>query len=1757
MDEYSVYNTHKAIKDELVEYIETAYLGKNDELRATCHEEIEKQGVLWQEPYIESSPAYLTIENGIAASSRIPGDVKKILNGMIEKRLGVFPNPYQHQIEALEEFYSGKELFVSTGTGSGKTECFMWPLVSKLIREAATDKESWNQRGVRVMMLYPMNALVADQIGRLRKMIGSDSFYSLFKESTGCGRRPQFGMYTGRTPYAGESSLSNDEVLATTLNESLLERDNDVVDQLKHMGKYPAKQNLEEFVENLLNGIHLTSEQDAEMITRFEMQQNTPDILITNYSMLEYMLMRQEEQSLWIDTRKWLESSEENRLLFVIDEAHMYRGASGGEVALLLRRFMNKLGVSRNKIQFILTSASIPQGKDEAVKDFVRDLTGIDNPDKYEIKIIQGERESIHYENVYDAPADVIAQFDIDSLHAEDQLSAIRVFGELIHLNSSDCDFSSEKSVQEWLYCELPKINQMRQIIEMCRGRAVSFNELCKKVYPNVNRTIAQKAISVLLSIAPKAKNADGQVLFPSRLHMMFRGISGIFACVNPQCSERNQNSSLPLGKLYIGNRPEVCKCGGKVYELINDRTCGALFIKGYISESEPQARFVWSKKGQVSSESFTEVHYYIIPKGKMFDYKNAQTCWLNSLAGRLEENDNHADHPHYIHVAYSKPNGKTKNSNHINSFSSCPKCGKQHLSLSDFSTKGNEPFFHLVSEQLRVQPPVFTDEKQIELTPNAGRKVLLFSDSRQRAATLAKELTSVADEDAMRSALTLAAKKLNEWEESSNTEGTMDLLYVSFLKVALEHRLRFFYGNDEKDLHEHLDEMRSYIEKQIRRGRNIDYKSVKDTRFKTVPELYSSYLLKILCSNFRSFTDLGLCWVEMANDDFLDDILEIVDEQNINLSENEIKKLFIAWVSEILSDSYSYDESLNFQLRRSITNIPRLGLRKEDGFPTRFKKMLKNRGISDDNISLLFTQFMCFTQKGLNEPDYYFINPKVVALRYGADKDWFKCPECGRVFPITLWDKCAWCGKGNPKTMTQAEFSGLSFWRQPILDAISGKKDALMTRINTEEHTAQLSHKDQRIDMWSTTEEYELRFQNVYIDNKGPVDVLSCTTTMEVGIDIGSLTAVGLRNIPPMRENYQQRAGRAGRCGSSISTIVTYTDNGPHDNHYFNNPDKIIAGEPRCPSIDVDNTKLINRHLNVVLVSQYLDTMHSAANEFGAIDFFERYFKDFEKYINETSDELIAKETLIPKKSASRIKIQKELLLEAMKKINRKIMTFKEDYYTSDCDINGDPIQKSLLDILLEEGVFPTYSFPRNVVGFSIENRDGSKVEQEPDRSLDMAISEYAPGRLVVVNKMTYKSGGIYNFHSKFNEEEKEHPARKYFESNEYLKHIFYCSNTSCNWVGFDNPGSVCPFCRESSIEQKKMLKPWGFAPIDGTSIKEAQAEAEMSYAELPSYAAPIKDEEMVSSEKYPMLRYGRLVDQPLTIMNQGPESLGFTICEECGAAVPGDDENALKKIKPPYRHPRIRKRCTHEKMTNAFLGHQFLTDMILMDFTLDNKMIDNSFEGMWIESAAVTLSEAMVLAAGHLLDVEFSDLKSGYRLRFEPEKTHIDVYMFDSLSSGAGYSSMLANRVDDLIEETYKVLSCKNNCDTACHDCLKHFWNQRVQNKLDRHSAVQLLNWSKRKKVLDPLPFEIQKTLIQGIKELATIETDFSIDCIGNKIIASVNNAQKELIVYPSMWNKKNSDLIPENVIAVSDKSVINAMPYAYDLIRTQLGI
>ena len=126
-------------------------------------------------------------------------------------------------------------------------------------------------------------------------------------------------------------------------------------------------------------------------------------------------------------------------------------------------------------------------------------------------------------------------------------------------------------------------------------------------------------------------------------------------------------------------------------------------------------------------------------------------------------------------------------------------------------------------------------------------------------------------------------------------------------------------------------------------------------------------------------------------------------------------------------------------------------------------------------------------------------------------------------------------------------------FFREPLRAVLKGQRPV---HITAEEHTAQLSQRDAGV-VYATTEEFELRFQDVPLGKDKPaVDVLSCTTTMEVGIDIGSLTAVGLRTVPPLRENYQQRAGRAGRRGTSVSSVLTFAQGGPHDAFHFEHPE-------------------------------------------------------------------------------------------------------------------------------------------------------------------------------------------------------------------------------------------------------------------------------------------------------------------------------------------------------------------------------------------------------------------------------------------------------------------------------------------------------------------------------------------------------------------------------------------------------------------------
>ncbi len=268
MEGNGVQQYYKEIRNRLSNYIKSDYLANSETLLAYVDdilgEKCSESTNISREPYIETSASYKKRKNGIVESQRIPDHIKVFLRKLIDNHLGVFADPFEHQVSALEEYIAGRDLFVSTGTGSGKTECFIWPILSKLIDEANKRPQSFKKTGIRTLIIYPMNALVSDQLGRFRKILGSEAFKRIFIEDSHATRVPHFGMYTGRTPYAGDAKPSSSRELANTFRESYLISPNDNSEErkrqelniagLKSINKYPARHGedgLKIFIDNL------------------------------------------------------------------------------------------------------------------------------------------------------------------------------------------------------------------------------------------------------------------------------------------------------------------------------------------------------------------------------------------------------------------------------------------------------------------------------------------------------------------------------------------------------------------------------------------------------------------------------------------------------------------------------------------------------------------------------------------------------------------------------------------------------------------------------------------------------------------------------------------------------------------------------------------------------------------------------------------------------------------------------------------------------------------------------------------------------------------------------------------------------------------------------------------------------------------------------------------------------------------------------------------------------------------------------------------------------------------------------------------------------------------------------------------------------------------------------------------------------------------------------------------------------------------
>lgn len=1742
--EKGAYAVQKIIRTELEDYIKSQYLGKNALLLSALENELDEEGQLYQKPYIESSPAYKSKKNGIDDAEIKPW-LKSFFHALADANLGVYPTPFIHQIEALEDFEKGYDLFVSTGTGSGKTECFMWPIMAKLVSEAKERPHSWGQRGIRTVVMYPMNALVSDQISRLRRLIGDPEhrFVNIFRSfSASDSRRPQFGMYTGRTPYPGpEPVKEKDRQLASTLERSVVKNDEDdgFFDRLVKEGRVPAKEDLGSFIHSLRSSQHIPDREDAELITRFEMQAVCPDILITNYSMLEYMLLRPREAKIWSDTKAWLDMDPTNKLLFVIDEAHMYRGSSGGEVALLIRRLFHKLGIDRSRVQFILTTASMPNSSNKdtaAVHSFACDLTAAVSDS---FSYITGEKEEVPLENRYSIPDSRFDAFLIDSMESPDsQLEELNSFWR--GLPGYEADHLTIESVQAWMYDHIPDYEQFCLLMKACRGQAVSIKELAETIFPEMRQEQAMHAVSVLLAIAPLARNQKGGILFPARMHMLFRGIKGIYACANPNCSHGHTDGKLHLGELVLSDGEYTCpECGSVIYELYNDRRCGSLFYRGFIMTEDdgslPRSRtYLWRYPGQLFQRRMKEIHLYIPEDDYCLPAKQGKhkiaPCYMSLKSGFINfHDDSDADKEDIRKLYYCDYVAKGRPD--LITFPTCPHCQRPltKMQLSSFGTRGNQSFYNLIKSQFDVQPPVLGKDKDLDRLPNQGRKVLLFSDSRQRAARLARDMSDFSDEMAAKQLFALAVSRM----ESQTVEYPFGMIYDFFALEAGIHHVHLFHNDDREKFQEDCKRTVNLFDRTNRRRREYTPR----LSINNAPNQLKEAMLRAFCGAYNTLTDAALCWIEPTDKDLLD-AMDMLEDSGVQVEETEILEAFNAWLLSICTSQLAFGHTISDDVRFNVqqTFDGKYGLSAEWKFAPVFQKIM---GWEKDahNQSVWKNVFQeCFMDRGQNGTGNYYVDLDRVRPRIDLNHEWYKCEKCSGITPYRFRKLCPYCSSEKIRPMTQNETEALGFWRNPVLEVL--KDNQPIHVIDTEEHTAQLSYKDQRDEMWSRTEQYELRFQDLIRDNEVPVDILSSTTTMEVGIDIGSLVAVGLRNIPPMRENYQQRAGRAGRRGSSLSTIVTFCEGGPHDTLYFNDPEPMFRGDPRRPWIDIQSEKLLKRHLAMVVLQEYLATCCESMESLAVLDFFENgNDKTCASYIRQY--QLPADQILMPGDVSREFMVSfKEELITEIQELRVKCKEHPELYVTQG---QFQEVKKSFLDALYEESIIPTYSFPKNVVSMYITDRDG-KIKYEVDRGLDVAVGEYAPGRSIVVDKATYQVGGLFYPGSERIYGHATSPARGYLEDANYYKRIKRCEE--CGWFGLEEDNIIaCPFCGNHRLQNAlPMVRPWGFAPRNGESIPAAQIEEEYTAVKQPLYSTLPESEEMTAVKGCTNIRLASRANQRIIMANSGKSDKGFTICRDCGAIVPGDDPTKLNKLNRPYFNRFARGRCRHMDTENVQLGYDFITDMLVLEFSLDESKINcHAEDNLWLERASVSLSEAFRLAVSRKLDVEFSELVTGNRKRQNDLGTFIDFYIYDNLSSGAGYAVSIADDMEEVLEETRKILSsCK--CGSACYQCLKHYGNQFVHGSLDRFAALELLNWGMEARLPKNIPQTEQARLIYPLKDILE-NSGIELQINSNSIMGIRAGKQMELQVYPAMKIKPHK----EGIVFVSDVLLKYARPIA----------
>lgn len=1610
-----------------------------------------------------------------------------------EYRFGKDRTPYAHQLRSWEILSepTPNSLVVTSGTGSGKTECFMVPILDRLARE----QESLGGQlvGVRALFLYPLNALINSQRDRLRAW------------THGFGSKVRFCLYNGLTPETIPAS------------------------SLVHGG--------------------------SEVQDRKTLRASPPPILVTNATMLEYMLVRTQDADILSKSKGKLE-------WIVLDEAHTYVGSQAAELALLIRRVVHAFGVSPDNVRFVATSATIgdPEGNAERhLKEFLAQVAGVD-PSR--VFLVSADRKvpSLTAEmRSQDLSRESLASIDKDSASSADRYQAL-------------CSHAMARKIRD---------------LFVGRGRSpvAKLTDVCTTLFGTQQSfsNAQQREALLWLDLLTGTTDSDGTPFIPLRAHIFHQTLTGLWCCSDPKCPEKGSSrlndSDWPFGEVFFEPRNH-CSCGAPAYEFVSCDECGSVYLickesRGALVQTVPESavdEFELEIETESSEESEQQSddpidsgHQLLITNRPL---PHSGPLHLQRKTRQIVEGSN----PDSIELTVFEDNGDGLG---------CPACGSTNGKREILFRKARIGAPFLLGGLLPTLLEYAPDGDDPADRPYRGRRLLTFSDSRQGTARLAAKLQQDAERTKARGLIyhhvlqssagsSSAAQnelqnQIQQFETVLATPGMPEAAKLPIIQLMNDARaklaasslptsvpfqaLQAAIAQEGQEFRSILHTYQGYSQGVFggHEGasnlagmllvRELGRRPKRQNNLETMGMIAVHYpKLEQINSAPAEWTARGFSVQDWK--DFLKIALDYFVRGGGSLDIPDLWRNWLGirfprnWIVAPNLDEVAQGQRRWPSARRSKT---------QSGLVRLLAYLLKTdvetpmgQDLVDSLLIAAWQQVMStLTMVGSG----YILRLQDMAFKT-VSKAWI-CPITRRFLDTTVRGVTPYVPKITRDDIANCEQVDIPVYDLPFGGEIDGPRRLRRAREWLNDQTGLLRLREEGL--WSNIndrviesapyfsaaehsaqqasellDKYERRFK------EGWINLLSCSTTMEMGIDIGGVQLVAMNNVPPHPANYLQRAGRAGRRRETRSTAVTLCKSNPHDQSVFLNTRWAFDAKLPPPVVSLNSAVIVQRHVNAMILGRFLhDLLLTNPQDLTKLTcgwFFEdredgpskRFIQWCEAYMPETGSDILSglqslvRHSLFDGQDTSRLVqqsgIEMSLVFERWQNEWRALVTQENGLgpgAASDPAVKAIGFQKRrladeyLLRELATQGFLPAYGFPTSIASFdnttvtaakrlpstdtqAKRGRDDNRFMKRDlaSRDLTTALREYAPGAELVMDGLVYRSAGItLNWHVPATQQD----ARE----TQAIKFAWRCR--SCGASGSTaslNLALHCEACGAETHAQdiQQFLEPAGFSvdfyvePHNDVTTQQF-VPVERPWISARGSWSPLSNPAL---GRFRVTGDGRVYHH-----SAGLHGKGYALCLACGRAEPMlSDGNPPKMFTPGYEHRKLRSRSDdrvcpgssnqYQIKTGIVLGHQVRTDVLEIQL--------RDINGQWIENrnVALTISVALRDALAALLGVQASELGCDVQETLGSDNARVQsIFIFDRFA--AGYSSSSENLISEMFREAVARLHCPKGCDSSCPHCVLDFDQRFEAGSLDRLAALDILTpeWISSLRIPDNLRY------------------------------------------------------------------------------------